>query len=173
MGKSRLRREFLNYTDGLADTFLWHLGGVWRMGMGSRSGRWGRWSASGSGSRRTPRRMRSPRGWSVVLRVDPGRSRPGVCRTTVGGAAGRVAEPGLDRPELFAGWRLFFERLAGHEPVILVFEDLQWADQGLLDFIEQLLEWSTSVPIFILTLARPELSEKREGWPAAGVGRRR
>jgi len=47
---------------------------------------------------------------------------------------------------------------------------MQWADQGLLEFIEQLLDWSTQVPIFILTFARPELAEKREGWPAGRRG---
>lgn len=52
----------------------------------------------------------------------------------------------------------------------MVFEDMQWADQGLLEFIEQLLEWSTSVPIFMLTLARPELGAKHEGWPAGRRG---
>jgi tetratricopeptide (TPR) repeat protein len=86
------------------------------------------------------------------------------------GALLGVASPGLDRAELFAGWRLFFERLAGHEPVILVFEDMQYADEGLLEFIEQLLDWTTRVPMFMLTLARPELAARREGWPAGRRG---
>ena len=54
------------------------------------------------------------------------------------------------------------------DPAVLVFEDLQWADAGLLDFVEYLLEWSRSHPIFVLALARPELAERR---PASGVGR--
>jgi len=37
----------------------------------------------------------------------------------------------------------------------MVFEDMQWADDGLLDFIEHLLEWAHNQPIFILSLARP------------------
>ena len=71
---------------------------------------------------------------------------------------------------MFAGWRLFFEQLATHEPVLLVFEDLQWADVGVLDFIEHLLEWSAKSPIFILTLARPDLEARRGGWPAVKRG---
>ncbi len=86
------------------------------------------------------------------------------------GALLGVAEPGLGREELFAGWRLFFERLAAHLPVAMVFEDLQWADDGLLDFIDSLLDWSASSPIFILTLARPELAAGRSGWPAGRRG---
>src|SRR5262249_37718262 len=62
-----------------------------------------------------------------------------------------------------------FERLAEHSPTILVFEDMQWADAGLLDFLEYLLEWSHSLPLFVLVLARPEFADKRPLW---GAGRR-
>ena len=52
---------------------------------------------------------------------------------------------------------------------MLVFEDLQWADNGLLDFIDHLLDWSKNFPILVVTLARPELLDRRPGW---GAGRR-
>ena len=71
-----------------------------------------------------------------------------------------------ERGELFSAWRTFFERIAEQAPVILVFEDLQWADQGLLDFIEDLLAWSRGKPIYVITLARPELLERRPTWGA-------
>ena len=51
----------------------------------------------------------------------------------------------------------------------MVFEDLQWADPGLLDFIESMLEWSKNLPILIVTLARPELADRRPTW---GSGQR-
>jgi tetratricopeptide (TPR) repeat protein len=86
------------------------------------------------------------------------------------GALLGTAQPGLERQELFAGWRLFFERLADHEPVVLAFEDLQWADEGLLDFIEHVLDWSARRPIFVFTLARPELAEARATWAAGRAG---
>ena len=82
------------------------------------------------------------------------------------GALLGIAHPGFDRAELFAGWRLFIERLAATGPVVLVFEDMEWADEGLLEFVEQLLDWSSQAPIFVLVLARPELAERRQGWPA-------
>ena len=50
---------------------------------------------------------------------------------------------------------------------MLVFEDLQWADSGLLDFIDYLLEWSADFPILVLTLARPELRDRRPAWEPA------
>ena len=71
--------------------------------------------------------------------------------------------------ELFGAWRTFFERMATTGPVVLVFEDLHWADSGTLDFIEHLLEWSRNVPIYVVTLARPELLDRR---PNLGAGRR-
>src|SRR5437899_6022781 len=74
---------------------------------------------------------------------------------------------GYEREGLFAAWRLFFERLADLNPVLMVFEDLQWADTSLLDFVEYLLEWSRSSPICVVTLARPELVERRPTWGAA------
>src|SRR5204863_4634299 len=64
-----------------------------------------------------------------------------------------------DREDLFSAWRLFFERLADERPVVLIFEDLHWADAGLLDFIEYLLEWSRNHELFVLSLTRPDLLE--------------
>jgi predicted ATPase len=71
-----------------------------------------------------------------------------------------------ERQDLFAAWRLFFERLADTYPTVLAFEDMQWADSSLLDFVEYLLEWSRDKPLFVITLARPELLEKRPTWGA-------
>ena len=81
---------------------------------------------------------------------------------------GLAEPPAGGRDALFAGWRRFFERLAEQDPVALLFEDVQWADDGLLDFIESLLEWSQSYPIFVLTLSRPDVLERRPTW---GAGR--
>ena len=74
-----------------------------------------------------------------------------------------------DKQDLFAAWRLFFERLADVYPTVLAFEDMQWADASLLDFVEYLLEWSRNSPLYVITLARPELLERRPTW---GAGQR-
>src|SRR5581483_12148365 len=71
-----------------------------------------------------------------------------------------------ERQDLFAAWRLFFERLADVYPTVLAFEDMQWADESLLDFVEYLLDWSRTSPLYVITLARPELLERRTGWGA-------
>ncbi len=77
-----------------------------------------------------------------------------------------ASDRGFSREDLFAGWRLFLERLARLRPVVLVVEDLHWGDAGLFDFLEYLLDWSAAFPIYILTLARPDLAERRPAWLA-------
>ncbi len=71
-----------------------------------------------------------------------------------------------DRDELFAAWRRFFERVSAWAPALLVFEDLQWAEAALLDFIDHLADWSRRHPIVIVALARPELLDRRPTWGA-------
>ncbi len=66
--------------------------------------------------------------------------------------------------ETFSAWRRFFEALAEEAPLVLVVEDLHWADDDLLDFVDHLVEWASAVPIFVLCTARPELLERRSTW---------
>ena len=71
--------------------------------------------------------------------------------------------------EAFAAWRRFLEALAEQRPLVLVFEDLHWANDGLLDFVDQLVDWAASVPLVVVGTTRPELFERRPGW---GGGKR-
>src|SRR6476620_3327797 len=71
--------------------------------------------------------------------------------------------------EAFTAWRRFFEALAEQNPLVLVFEDIQWADDGLLDFIEHLVDWVRDVPMLILCTARLELLERRPAWGGGKV----
>jgi class 3 adenylate cyclase len=68
------------------------------------------------------------------------------------------------RNEAFAAWRRFFEAMADRRPFVLVVEDLHWADDSLLDFLDQLVDWVTDVPLLVVGTARPELLERRPGW---------
>jgi DNA-binding SARP family transcriptional activator len=123
-----------------------------------------------------------------VLEGDPPDRAEAKLRTMVGGllAAGGDADwvlrhlrpllglgPGGEVPrgrqdESFAAWRLFVEALA-ESPLVLVFEDLHWADDTLLDFIDDLAEQATDVPLLAVCTSRPELLERRPGW---GGGKR-
>jgi len=80
---------------------------------------------------------------------------------------GLDAETGLGgdrRGEAFAAWRRFLEALAEQRPLVLVLEDLHWADEGLLDFVDELVDWLSGVPLLVVCSARPELLERRPGW---------
>jgi class 3 adenylate cyclase/tetratricopeptide (TPR) repeat protein len=73
------------------------------------------------------------------------------------------------RDESFTAWRRFLEELAARRPAVLVVEDLHWADDALLEFLEHLLDWTAAVPLVVLCTARPELFERRPAW---GGGKR-
>ena len=78
---------------------------------------------------------------------------------------GQEGEVGPDRrTEAFAAWRRFFEALAERHPLVLVFEDLHWADDNLLDFVDHLVDWATDTPLLVIATARPELLERRPNW---------
>jgi len=80
------------------------------------------------------------------------------------GLAGESELGGDRRNEAFSAWRRFFEAMADRRPLVLVVEDLHWADQSLLDFVDELVDWVTDVPLLIVTTTRPELLERRPGW---------
>jgi class 3 adenylate cyclase len=76
----------------------------------------------------------------------------------------QAQELGDRRDESFAAWRRYLEGIAEQRPLVLVFEDLHWADDGLLDFVDHLADWAGSVPLLVLGTARPELLDRRPGW---------
>jgi DNA-binding SARP family transcriptional activator/tetratricopeptide (TPR) repeat protein len=84
--------------------------------------------------------------------------------TSLGALIGLGQGENRSGDETFAAWRAFVEALAQKRPLVLVFEDLHWADEGLLDFVDQLLDRASSVPLLVVATARPELLERRPGW---------
>jgi class 3 adenylate cyclase/tetratricopeptide (TPR) repeat protein len=83
--------------------------------------------------------------------------------------AGGAAEEGGTAAEGFWGVRKLFEALAEKRPLIVVFDDLNWAEPTFLDLIEHVADWSRDASILLVCMARPELLEIRPGW---GGGRR-
>ena len=166
IGKTRLAWEFLKYVDGLADRVWWHDGrspaygegiSFWALGEMVR-GRCGLLETDDEAT------TREKVGATLATHVPDAEERRWIepaLLTLLGIGAVASAE------QLFGAWRTFFERLAASAPVVMVFEDLHFADTGLLDFVDHLLDWSRNVPIYVVTLARPELLEKRPDWGAA------
>jgi predicted ATPase len=70
---------------------------------------------------------------------------------------------------LLRAWRVLLEALAQEQPLIIVIDDLQWADEALLEFLEYLTERITNVPILFLCPSRPDFFERRRDW---GGGKR-
>ena len=96
---------------------------------------------------------------------DPGQAR--WVETHLRPLVGLGADEGFGgdrRGEAFAAWRRALEALAEQRPLVLVIEDLHWADDGLLDFIDELVGWLNDVPLLVIGTARPELLERRPGW---------
>src|SRR5207247_3132686 len=75
------------------------------------------------------------------------------------------AETEVRAEEAFWAIRRLFEAVARSRPLVLVLEDLHWAEPTLLDLIEYLVGWSRGAPILMLALTRPDLLELRPSWP--------
>ena len=122
--------------------------------------------------RRAPRRPRRSCTPTVARRSSPTRRRRAGSRATCGrwsASTRRRPAAATAASEAFAAWRRFFEALAERGPLVLVFEDLHWADDALLDFVDHLVDWAVGVPLLVVCTARPELLERRPGW---GGGKR-
>jgi class 3 adenylate cyclase/tetratricopeptide (TPR) repeat protein len=169
IGKSRLAWEFEKYLDGIVGTIWWHHGRSPAYGQGISFWALGEMIRGRAGLAETADEATTRSAIADMLaRHVPDDSERRWIETAVLALLGISA--GESAPDqLFAAWRTFLERLAASGSVVLVFEDLQWADSGLLDFIDHLLEWSRDQPIYVLTLARAELLERRPEW---GAGRR-
>jgi len=167
IGKSRLAWEFYKYFDGLAQTVYWHRGRCLAYGEGVTY-----WALADMVRMRCRIAEDDPqddalRKLQAALEehlLDPEERRFVEPRLAQLLALGDGASH--ERQDLFAAWRLFFERLSDTYPTVLAFEDMHWADGSLLDFVEYLLEWSRNHALFVITLARPELLERRPTWGA-------
>jgi class 3 adenylate cyclase/tetratricopeptide (TPR) repeat protein len=170
IGKSRLAWELEKYIDGIVDDVYWHQGRSPAYGEGIAF-----WALA-----------EMVRGRAGIAEVDDAETTRTKLAATLeeyvpDETARREIEPwlqallglqearGEDQEKAFAAARRLLERIAERGLVVLVFEDLQWADSGLVAFIESILEWSRNHRILIVTLARPELLERRPTW---GAGQR-
>jgi predicted ATPase/class 3 adenylate cyclase len=167
IGKSRLAWEFYKYFDGIVQTIYWHRGRCLAYGEGvtywalADMVRWRCGIAEDEGPEQALQKLQAALEEHLLDAEERRFVEPRLAQLL---ALGEGASH--ERQDLFAAWRLFFERLADTYPTILAFEDMQWADESLLDFVEYLLEWSRDKPLFVVTMARPELLEKRPTWGA-------
>ena len=170
IGKSRLAWEFYKYFDGLVEELWWHRGRCLAYGEGVAY-----WALAEMVRMRAgiaedePHEAQRAKLSACVAEWIPDADERAWIEPRLAHLLGLTERTAPDQEDLFSAWRRFFERMAEEGPAILLFEDLHWADAALLDFIEYLAEWSRNHPLFIVTLARPELLDRRPTW---GAGRR-
>ena len=172
IGKSRLAWELQKYADGLAEPISWNQGRSPAYGTEGVAS----WALSdmlrghiGVAEGDDDDDVVVALGASLNRIVEDGAEKARIQRW-LGALLCCGPSPDGDRSEFDAAIRSYFAGMASKETTVLVFEDLQWADAGLVDLVEQLTDWMPSSPVLVLALTRPELLERRPGWSSGRRG---
>lgn len=168
IGKSRLAQELIRYIDGIAEVVYYHRGRSPSYGDGVTYWALGEMIKQRAGISETedpPKARLKLR--TMVADFCPSEEDQRWIEPRLAALIGLGAMPSGDRSELFAALRALFQAVSARGTVLMVFEDLHWADEGLLDFVEELVERTTAHPVLVLCLTRPELLERRPDWAAS------
>jgi class 3 adenylate cyclase len=158
VGKSRLLRELSVHVGGLPETFYWRTGRCMAYGNTSYSALADAIKAQCEILEDDPAEVAFEKATHAVEELFGDRELVPQLATLVASA-----DPSHSREELFEAWRRFLERMAARYPLVVVLEDIHWADDGLLDFIDHVADWAQG-PIVLVTLSRPDLLERRPTW---------
>jgi class 3 adenylate cyclase/tetratricopeptide (TPR) repeat protein len=171
IGKSRLMWEFLKYIDGIVADTYWHEGRSPAYGDGVTF-----FAVSEMVRRRAGIAETDPDdvGWeklkdTLETYIEDKGTRAWIT-PRIAAVLGLADAPPGDRAEMEAAVRAFFEGVATKGPAVLVFEDLHWADDSVLDFVEELTDWWRDQPILVVTLSRPDLLRRRPDWASGRPG---
>ncbi len=168
IGKSRLVYELRRIVDADPELVTWRQGRCLAYGGGVTLWALGEVvkAQAGIAEQDSPEEVRARIGRSVADALAGSGDEAWVASHLLAlvGLAEEAELGGNRRDEAFAAWRRYLEALAEQRPLVLVFEDLHWADETLLDFVHELVDWITDVPLLVVCTARPELLERRPGW---------
>src|SRR5918998_387970 len=166
-GKSRLVHEFFSYVDDQEDVVFWRQGRSLPYGEGISL-----WALTGvvkahagilesDGADEALGKLKA----AVASTVEDSSERDWfeAQLAPLVGASGAQTPEG-NAAESLAAWSRFFAAVAVQRPLVLVFEDLHWAGETLLDFVEHLVDWCDDVPVLVICTSRPELYERRPRW---------
>ena len=173
VGKSRLSWELEKHLGGIVNNVAWYEGRCLSYGDGIAF--WAladivrRCLGIAEDEQSEAAAARLAEGLTLVV-PDPLREYVGACISRLLGIDYPAVRLNLQREQLFAGWRTFFECLARTAPLVLVIENAENADDDLLDFLDHIVDWTRELAVYVLVLTRPELSVRRPGF---GVGRNR
>ena len=167
LGKSRLIHEFARHVDDRQELVSWRQGRCLPYGDGITFWALGEIVKAQAGI------LESDPSTQVAAKLD------GALQALVGRASdrewlrarlapllglGNAEGPGADQAELFAAWRRVIEAMAASGPLVLVVEDLHWADAALLQFPEYLIDSSAGIALLVIATARPELLDRHPRW---------
>ncbi|MBA2311868.1 MAG: AAA family ATPase [Actinobacteria bacterium] len=173
VGKTRLLAEFSSFIDDQDDLVYWRQGRSLPYGEGITFWALGEIVKAQAGilESDSPETAADKLGVAVEAVVEDTAERTwfGARLASLVGAKTQQVGGGADKEESYTAWRRFLEAIASRNPLVLVFEDLHWADAAMLGFIDHLVEWSTGVALLVVCTARPELYESHPGW---GGGKR-
>ncbi len=161
LGKSRIVAELLGYIDAKPDLITWRQGRCLPYGEGITFWALGEILKAHAGILESDTSAIAQTKLEVVL--PEGDERPWF-RQRLLPLLGIEATSSAEREELFTAWRRFLEHVAEQDPTVLVFEDLHWADEAMLAFLEHLADRAEGVPLLIVGTARPELFEQHPGY---------
>ena len=161
VGKSRLVAELRSFVDSWPEQIRWRLGRCLPYGDGITFWALGEIAKAEAGILETDRPEVAAAKIDAMIPEDAPDA-PWI-RARLRPLAGLPA-PEAALEENFAAWQAFLELLAEARPSVLVFEDLHWADEALLEFVEHLTDYADGVPLLLVGTARPELYERAAGW---------
>ena len=166
LGKSRLVAELFAYIDARSDVTTWRQGRCLSYGEGITFWALGEILKAHTGILESDPPAVAQEKLAAVL---PDTEEREWFRQRLLPLLGIEASSTAEREELFTAWRRFLEQIAEDRPTVLVFEDLHWADEALLAFLEHLADLAEGIPLLLVGTARPELYER---YPQFAAGMR-
>ncbi|HEY4914369.1 MAG TPA: adenylate/guanylate cyclase domain-containing protein [Candidatus Dormibacteraeota bacterium] len=162
-GKTRLVEEFLDWLPSLAPDAV--VATAQCLPYGQQLTYWPMrqvlFTLTGAGDEASPEQVREAIGnWLRGLGVDNADRDTKLLAATIGEAG----TEGVDKDLLFAAWRSALEAAARRAPLVIVFEDLHWSSDSLLDLAEFVMQPRGEAPVLMVVLARPELLDRRPAW---------
>ena len=157
LGKSRIVAELFAYIDARPELITWRQGRCLPYGEGITFWALGEILKAHAGILESDTSSVAQTKLDVVL---PEGSERDWFRQRLLPLLGIEASSTAEREELFTAWRRFLEQIAERDPTVLVFEDLHWADEAMLAFLEHLADRAEGVPLLVIGTARPELFER-------------
>jgi class 3 adenylate cyclase len=165
IGKTRLVGEFRALVEGGDESVAWHQGRCLAYGDGITFWALGQIVKEQAGilESDTPERAETKLAAAIDRVVDEGDRN--WLKTRLGPLVGAAStDQAAGQEEAFAAWRTYLEAVAAQNPLVLVVEDLHWADAALVAFLDHLVEWGADVPLLVVATARPELYERAPDW---------